>query len=129
MYIICMYCEFIPLTVSGWPGGRKVLSDSQKQSIIFWSTWNCTQCQAYVEENVGWARHELPEGGGEVSVWLRAMIIDHGTDFFLGISIELHIKVLFSYQTGYAMNFSSLVGQNWLDFLHSNWADKNWAWL
>ena len=38
--------------------------------------------KAYVEENVGWARHELPEGGGEVYVWLGAMIIDHGTDFF-----------------------------------------------
>ena len=100
-----LYCEFVPLTDSGWPGGRKVLSDSQKQSIIFWSTWNCTQCQADGEENVGWARHELPEGGGEVYVWLGAMIIDHGTDFFRYFNRITYQSLVLTYHTGYAMNF------------------------
>ena len=89
----------------GWPGGRKVLSDSQKRSIIFWSTWNCTQCQAYDEENVGWARHELPEGGGEVYVWLGAMIIDHGTDFFRYFNRITYQSLVLTYHSSYAMNF------------------------
>ena len=93
------------MTDSSWPGGWKVLSDSQKRSIIFWSTWNCTQCQAYGEENVGWARHELPEGGGEVYVWLGAMIIDHGTDFFRYFNRITYQSLVLTYHSGYAMNF------------------------